>query len=427
MLVAAPGAAISQAAAQPDEPVVASEALKARSAELVTILNNRGSYAAFFAPAFVAQIPEAKFDELNSQIRASVGAATGVKVTPLSPFTADLQVTFERGSAAMRISVAQTPPNQVNGLRVLSVSGGEATVGAIVDSLKSLPGTTSFALAKLGPADPQLTAAHNADQPLAIGSAFKLVILAELVRATNAGERRWTDMVVLDAQPLPGGLYTKLPLGTKVTLEELAGKMISVSDNSATDILLRHLGREKVEAMLPIVGIARPSGMRPFMTTLDAFKLKGIGTGELAARYLALDESGRRKMLAGEIAAQPLTAINPQLFRDGKPVMVDQLEWFASASDLVRLMDWLRRNSEANAVTRTILSFNPGIGPAAENWRYVGYKGGSEPGVINMTMLLQAKDGSWYALAGTWNNPAAAVDEVRFATLLSRAAELSAP
>src|SRR3546814_3183673 len=69
-------------------------------------------------------------------------------------------------------------------------------------------------------------------------------------------------------------------------------------------------------------------------------------------------------------------------------------------------MDWLRRHTETGpaAEARRILGLNPGIpADAASHWAYVGYKGGSEPGVLDMTLLLHAKSGGWYALSGTWN------------------------
>lgn len=419
--------AITQPAAPQAAAVQASEPLKARIAELVPIFKGGGDYDAFFAPAFRAQVPKSKFDEVTAQVFKAIGPVVAIEsITPTSPYAATLSVGFRDGVAAMRISVAASPPHAVDGLRVTGVSGRETNLGEVVDKLRAFPGTTGFALAKLGGDAPQMLAALNADRPLAIGSAFKLVILAELVRATNAAERNWSDLVTLDGRPLPGGAYAKSPAGTKVSLEELASKMIAVSDNSATDILLTHLGRKKVEAILPAVGIARPAGMRPFLTTLEAFKLKGIAKGALGTRYAALDEGGRRKMLDGEIANQPLTAIDAALFQDGKPKLIDTVEWFASASDMVRVMDWLRRNSGTNPTARTILSKNLGVGGSANRWRYIGFKGGSEPGVINMTLLLQGKDESWYALAGSWNNPAAAVDNVRFAALIAHAAELAA-
>lgn len=159
------------------------------------------------------------------------------------------------------------------------------------------------------------------------------------------------------------------------------------------------------------------------------FKLKAAIGGALMPRWLALNPAGRRKMLMGEIASVPLAAIDGKRFADGIPKAIDTIEWFASPADLARTMDWLRRNSEQGpgAEARAILSRNSGIGPAASaRWNYVGYKGGSEPGLINMTLLLQAKSGNWFVVTAGWSNTAAPVDEARFVSLVTRAVELAA-
>ena len=136
-----------------------------------------------------------------------------------------------------------------------------------------------------------------------------------------------------------------------------------------------------------------------------------------------------RAFLDGPVRDTPIAAIPAGLFQDGKPLRIEQLEWFASPNDLVRTMDWLRRHFDgpAGADLRAVLSKNPGLPEPAANWRYVGYKGGSEPGVLTMTFLLQGKDGNWYALSGGVNDPAKDVDTLRFTGLLGRALELAAP
>ena len=100
----------------------------------------------------------------------------------------------------------------------------------------------------------------------------------------------------------------------------------------------------------------------------------------------------------------------------------------ASVSDLARTMVWLRDHSAATPTTaaRGVLAVNPGIGWPAGTWKYAGFKGGSEPGVVNLTFLLQRTDGVWFVLAATWNNPARAVDEAAFAALVNRAGVLLA-
>ncbi|WP_373047449.1 serine hydrolase [Vulgatibacter sp.] len=77
-------------------------------------------------------------------------------------------------------------------------------------------------------------------------------VVAELVRATEAGERRWDEVVRLapEAYSLPSVLLQDWPAGAPVTLQTLATLMISRSDNTATDQLVHLLGRERIEAML---------------------------------------------------------------------------------------------------------------------------------------------------------------------------------
>jgi hypothetical protein len=136
----------------------------------------------------------------------------------------------------------------------------------------------------------------------------------------------------------------------------------------------------------------------------------------LRQSWLAADEAGRRAMLR-EIAARDVSTIDLNLF-SGAPIAVREVEWFASAGDLLRTLDWLRRNADPE--TLAILAINPGLGAARQDYAYAGYKGGSETGVLNLSFLLRRRDGRWLALVATWNDPAAKLDENNFMLLLSR-------
>ncbi|MGH6615489.1 serine hydrolase [Sphingomonas sp.] len=414
----------------PAPPVKPAPELEARVAELPALLKGGGDYDASFSAAFRTAVPKETFATISRQLSTSDGAVTGIEqITPADAWSAVVLVGYERGIATVQISVDPAAPHQITGLRITGVSAREATLGAVTDTLAKLPGVTGFAFARLDAAGPVILHSRTPDRALAIGSEFKLVILAELIRSISAGERRWEDNVTLDGTGLPGGAYMASPTGTKVSLYELAEKMISVSDNSATDILLKLAGRAKVEAMLGTIGITDPAGMRPFLSTLELFKLKGASGGVLGERWAALDEAGRRALLDGDVAKLPVSAIDPALFAAGKPIRIGSIEWFATPADMVRVMDWLRRHTESGPAARArgILAKNSGVGAGpAGHWQYLGYKGGSEPGVIAMAFLLQGKDGRWYAMSGSWNDVAAPVDEGRFAGLMARAVELAA-
>jgi hypothetical protein len=86
-------------------------------------------------------------------------------------------------------------------------------------------------------------------------------------------------------------------------------------------------------------------------------------------------------------------------------------------------MDWLRRHGDDTA--RAILAINPGLPPAVTGeLAYVGYKGGSEPGVVSLSWLVRNRAGAWHVVTASWNNPAAPVEEGSFVRLLARAVQL---
>ena len=208
-----------------------------------------------------------------------------------------------------------------------------------------------------------------------------------------------------------------------MTLHSLATAMIAESDNSAADTLLRALGRDKVDAMVKLTGHARPERTLPLLTTAEAFALKMPAQADLARRYAAALPDERGALLRDHAAALTAAAVDIGSVAE-RPTAIDSIEWFAAPHDLIAVMDALRRQG-GDALP--IMAINPGIAPAdAKRWRYLGYKGGSEPGVIAMTFLAQAQDGRWLALSASWNNSAARIDEPRFIALMTRALNLMA-
>jgi len=84
-------------------------------------------------------------------------------------------------------------------------------------------------------------------------------------------------------------------------------------------------------------------------------------------------------------------------------------------------MNWLRQQTEADKTARQILAINPGsLNISHEKWQYVGFKGGSEPGVLNMTYLLQSTTGDWYALSLGWNNKQAPLENQKLFAVLQQ-------
>lgn len=381
-----------------------------------------GGLEDLFAPSFFAAVPQAQVAAVFSDYFNRLGPCTGV-VAQEGGDGSSAKFLLEFGNrfhVPMNLVVAHEAPHSIVGLLLGNPIPTSDDLQAILEELHGLPGKTSFLLTRLGE-EPTVVAGIQTDTPLAIGSAFKLYVLAELVRSVKARERTWSDVVALDAEArsLPSGFLHTWPTGAPITLHTLASLMISQSDNTATDQLVHLLGREKIEAILPVAGHGKPQLNRPFLTTLELFKIKGEPKGEVAQAFLSADESGRRELLSTSVRAIAKEGLVPLV----APRAIETLEWFASASDLSRLMAWLEeetRDGDGHPA-RGLLAINPGVRSATGAFRYVGFKGGSEPGVLNLTFLLEGKDGALYTLAASWNDAAARLDEKRFVALIERA------
>lgn len=398
-------------------------AYRARAEQLVRLLAAPGGEEDFFSGLFLDAVPIDRWRALAADLRRQHGAPQALgAVTQTSATAGQVEIRYERATVGFTLVVAPQPPYPVVGLHVVGVKQADDSLDKVMADIAALPGRSAFAVAKLGETRPQMIAARDPDRQMATGSSFKLLILAELARAVAAGERRWSDVVPLGPKSFSGRLMS-WPDGAPMTLHSLATAMTAESDNSAADTLLLALGRAKVDAMLARTGHAEAEKAQPVLTTAEAFALKMPANADLRTRYEAASPAERRTLLADSAGRLGTDAIDVGSVAE-TPVAIDTVEWFASPADEIRLLDWLRQNG---GEALPILAVNQGVAPAdAARWRMLGYKGGSEPGVLAMNFLAQAKDGSWYAVSASWNDPSARVDEGRFLALMTRTLNLLA-
>lgn len=389
-----------------------------RIGQLVPLIKGEITPESFFSPTFLAAVPSAQFKAISASITAQYGQPTRiVSATPARSNGATVKLAFEKAVATVEVDVEPGAEGKVIGLLI---SGFEVTgdsLEAINAEFAALPGGSGFLLAALND-DGRISpiASRNPDQQFAIGSTFKLYILAQLASEVRAGKRQWNDVVPLTHHSFSSTATQGWPKDSPVTLHTLAGWMISVSDNGATDTLLSLLGREAVEQKLASIGHSAPDKTLPFLSTVEAFALKA--DAPLRTRFLAASEAQQRVLLDKEAAQLTLEKATGGGI-GGAPASIDTIEWFASAQDIGNLMRHIRMQRDDRMMA--ILSINDGLGAAAaKKWRYVGYKGGSEPGVISMSYLLQSPAGKWYIASGSWNDTQQEIDKARFAALMER-------
>ncbi len=84
----------------------------------------------------------------------------------------------------------------------------------------------------------------QAELPLPAASAIKTPILLAGLEDLDAGKLRWNEPLPLTKEVMGGGAgwMASKPLGTRFPFYEAAMEMIRVSDNSATNLLIKRLG-----------------------------------------------------------------------------------------------------------------------------------------------------------------------------------------
>lgn len=341
------------------------------------------------SPSFLEQVSADELSRTFADIRAQSGTLQDVQI-----MAAGYRLTFEKGIwEASGVGVDEQGRFTSLLLRPAAPDISYTSLDEARAAFADLPGQVSLLVQEAG--QPQPLAELNSRKPLAIGSAFKLAILGELQAQVTRGEKKWTDEVTLtDAdKSLPSGTLQNAPAGSRYTLRDLAARMISQSDNTATDLLLKAVGRAGVEARL---------GQTAMPSTREAFVLKDPANIELlrAYRSAGLDRDARREVLK-QAATAPLP--NVGLFAQGKTTAQD-VEWFVSAQRLCRLL------ADVAALPETQL--NPGVATPGD-FRSVSFKGGSEIGVINLTTQVTTKAGKTLCVSATWNRPEP-VDEGQF-------------
>ena len=421
LIVSVPVIAAAQTPPAATTPA-ADPSLTARSHELIGIVSGTGDFSGYFAPSFHAALPKEKWDAVVVSMTGQMGKPLAIdRLTAVTPFSANLRVRFERGVVNAQIAIDPAPPHQVVGLLFTGPEMAGDTLDKLAADIRALPGTTSLGIYALGEGAPRLVAGIAPDKAMPLGSAFKLWVLGELAREVSAGERKWSDVVAIGPASLPSGITQNWPPGSPVTIQTLATLMISISDNTATDTLVSLEG-EQLDRFVTQAGVPR---LAPVLTTRQMFALKSPANADLATQWAtSLAPSARRTLLDGNAARLRTTPVDPMMFA-GKPTKVDTLEWFASPAETAGILDWLRK--QGGETPLPLLAINPGIDPTTRaKFDYVGFKGGSEPGVVTLNFLVRRKDGRWLAIAAGWHRNDAGVEENRLIMLMTRALVLLA-
>ncbi|WP_445681635.1 serine hydrolase [Radicibacter daui] len=261
-----------------------------------------------------------------------------------------------------------------------------ANFAEVLADLLSLPGQLSLRMERDGR---QTHEVRTKGRPPAVGSAFKLGVLAAVQDKVRAGDVTWDTVLRLGEadRSLPGGILQDWPADTPLTLASLAQLMITGNDNTATDMLMHFVGRDAVAAKLGVEG--------PVPTTLEVFKLRDAATEELAGRWAEGDAATRLEVLE-RLAALP----RPEPFALTGGDQRFESEWQVGPERLCRLLE------ETAGLSFFTAAGNAAAGdtPDEENGESaVGFSGGSELGALTYATRLVTRDARVHCVVVSWN------------------------
>jgi beta-lactamase class A len=149
-------------------------------------------------------------------------------------------------------------------------------------------------------------------------SVIKVPILVELLARAEEGGCRLEDTAVLrEEEKVPGsGVLSMLHAGLPFTLEDLAWLMITVSDNTASNMLIDRLGCDRINARLAGLGLRETRLGRKFydFEARDRGLENWATAGELADLLLRIE---RREVVSAAACERILAMMRRQQF-DGK-------------------------------------------------------------------------------------------------------------
>ncbi len=161
--------------------------------------------------------------------------------------------------------------------------------------------------------------AINPAEPFYAASVIKLPIMVEVFRQAAAGRFALGDRRVLRAEDQVGGsgVLQDLSPGLKLPVIDLVTLMITVSDNTATNMLIDLVGSENVNRTMADLGL---TGSRLY-NKLQVVPAQRAGTNTITAADMALllEHIARGTAVSQRACLEMIRILKRQQYQDGIP------------------------------------------------------------------------------------------------------------
>lgn len=223
--------------------------------------------------------------------------------------------------------------------------------------------------------------AVHPDIPLNVSRSAQLFLLRALRRQIDAGKKSLGEVERLGSTAYSFGPLQQWPSGTQLTLDALRGFALIERDTAASDLLLRAVGRERVEA--------EGAHLKPFLSFREVHQIMAHAKPvELAEGADLIDLAKKASARGPEPEGIP-----------GNAAFARHLGWFATTEELCRVIGEM---SDDAMLRRTMVSEGAKMA-FGKDWQDVISVQAREAGVAQSTLWLRGSDGKQYCLAITAN------------------------
>jgi beta-lactamase class A len=228
------------------------------------------------------------------------------------------------------------------------------------------------------------TVAISPDTPVQTASVIKLAILYEALEQVRSGKAHFDDKLTLTkADQVPGSgvlLFFDTPL--PLTLKDALTMMIVMSDNTASNLAMDHLGIENIDARIAKLGLK------------DTYLYKKIFTPAPAGAVMPPDQKkfGLGKTTAREMAMIMTKIVRCELAEPGSPARSDDASLCSAALKMLHVQFY------RNVIPRYLDGMPGATGDSIAN------KTGSLDAVRNDVAAVSTKNGMVIISAFTFNN-----------------------
>jgi beta-lactamase class A len=185
------------------------------------------------------------------------------------------------------------------------------------------------------------TVAINPEVPVNTASVIKVAIMLEAMYLVKEGRVSFDDMLTLRKEDQVSGSGVLLLFRTpaQVNLETAIVLMITQSDNTATNLVLAHIGRDNVNRRLRALGFTLTTSIRPISRPKEGDQspeLKPFGIGRTTAREMAgiLESIERCDLDDQKLCARMIDIMEHQFWRNCIPHYLEDADTTEVASHI---------------------------------------------------------------------------------------------